>query len=116
MIMRKRSTAIPTNIELDPAIEARFDQLVHSSGRSSAFFLQELIPQGMDDLDDIYFAGQEVERLQRGESSARPLDAVSADLGLTPRGNGFIRLPLGPGPCAAFLAPLNPDTLQPVAE
>jgi predicted DNA-binding protein len=116
MIMRKRSTAIPTNIELDPAIEARFDQLVHSSGRSSAFFLQELIPQGMDDLEDIYFAGQEVERLQRGESSARPLDAVSADLGLTPRGNGSIPLPLDPGPCAAFLAPLNPDTLQPVAE
>jgi RHH-type rel operon transcriptional repressor/antitoxin RelB len=70
--------ATPTTIELDPAIKARLDQLAHSIGRSKAFFLQELIAQGMDDLEDIDFAGLAVECLPRGESTARPLDAVSA--------------------------------------
>jgi RHH-type rel operon transcriptional repressor/antitoxin RelB len=82
MIKCKRSMATLTTIELDPATEARLDQLAHSTGRSKAFFLQVLIAHGMDDLEDIYFAGQEVERLQRGESTARLMDAVSADLGL----------------------------------
>jgi hypothetical protein len=36
----------------------------------------------MDDFEDIDVAGLEVERLQCGESIPRPLDAVSADLGL----------------------------------
>jgi len=74
--------AVPTTIELDAAIEARLDQLAHSTGRSKAFFLQELSAHGMNDLEDIYLANLEVERLQRGESTARPLDSVIADLGL----------------------------------
>lgn len=73
---------VPTTIELDAAIEARLDQLAHSTGRSKAFFLQELIAHGMNDLEDIYLANLEVERLQRGESTARTLDRVIADLGL----------------------------------
>lgn len=71
-----------TSIELDPAIDARLDQLAHATGRSKELFLQELIAHGMDDLEDVYLACAEVERIQRGESSTRSLAAVSADLGL----------------------------------
>jgi RHH-type rel operon transcriptional repressor/antitoxin RelB len=53
-----------------------------ATGRSKQFFLKELIAHGMDDLEDIYLACLEVERLQRGESSTRSLNAVIADLEL----------------------------------
>jgi RHH-type rel operon transcriptional repressor/antitoxin RelB len=71
-----------TSIELDPTIDARLDQLALATGRSKQFFLQELIAHGMDDLEDIYLACLEVERLQRGESSTRSLNAVIPDLEL----------------------------------
>jgi predicted DNA-binding protein len=73
---------VATSIELDPTIEARLDQLAQSTGCNKAFFLQELIAHGMDDLEDLYLAGLELERLQSGESTARSLDDVSAELGV----------------------------------
>ena len=71
-----------TSIELDSVMDARLDQLVRSTGRSKEFFLHELIACGMDEIEDIYLACLEIERLQSGESATRPLDAVSEDLGL----------------------------------
>ena len=71
-----------TSIELDPVMHARLDQLVRSTGRSKEVLLHELIAFGMDEIEDIYLACLEIERLQSGESATRPLDAVSADLGL----------------------------------
>ncbi|MFW6731114.1 MAG: hypothetical protein ACODUE_05190 [Synechococcus sp.] len=50
-----------TSIELDPTIEARLDQLAQSTGRNKAFSLNELISHGMDDLEDLYLAGLELE-------------------------------------------------------
>jgi RHH-type rel operon transcriptional repressor/antitoxin RelB len=73
---------VTTTIELDPSIEARLDQLAQSTGRSKDSFLKELIAQGMDDLEDLYFAGLELERLQMGESTTRSLEVVSTELGL----------------------------------
>jgi RHH-type rel operon transcriptional repressor/antitoxin RelB len=71
---------VTTTIELDPSIEARLDQLAQSTGRSKDSFLKELIAQGMDDLEDLYFACLELERLRRGESTTRPLEVVSTEL------------------------------------
>lgn len=71
-----------TVIELDPAMEQRLEHLAQATGHSKQVFLQELIAHGMDEIEDIYLAGAELERLQRGESSTRSLDAVSAELGL----------------------------------
>jgi predicted DNA-binding protein len=42
----------------------------------------ELIQHGMDELEDTYLGALKAERVQRGTSSTRPLDAVMADLGL----------------------------------
>jgi predicted DNA-binding protein len=36
----------------------------------------------MDELEDAYLGALESERVRRGESSTRPLDAVMQDLGL----------------------------------
>ncbi|MFZ9621738.1 MAG: type II toxin-antitoxin system RelB family antitoxin [Prochlorococcaceae cyanobacterium] len=71
-----------TTIELDPNIDARLEELARATGRSKDFYLNELIQQGMDELEDAYLGALEAERVRRGESSTRSLDAVMQDLGL----------------------------------
>jgi RHH-type rel operon transcriptional repressor/antitoxin RelB len=69
-------------IQLDPDIESRLDELARVTGRSKDVYVRELIQQGMDELEDTVLGALEAERVHRGTSSTRPLDAVMADLGL----------------------------------
>lgn len=71
-----------TTIQLDPEIDNRLEQLAQAIGRSKDFYVQEMIRQGMDELADAHLGALEAERVRRGESSTRPLDAVMRDLGL----------------------------------
>ena len=71
-----------TTIQLDPDIDARLEELARATGRSKEFYLKELIQQGMEELEDAYLGALEADRVRRGESSTRPLDAVMQDLGL----------------------------------
>jgi RHH-type rel operon transcriptional repressor/antitoxin RelB len=71
-----------TTIKLDPEIDARLEQLAKATGRTKEFYLKELIQQGMEELEDAYLGALEADRVRRGESSTRPLDAVMQDLGL----------------------------------
>jgi RHH-type rel operon transcriptional repressor/antitoxin RelB len=71
-----------TTIQLDPEIDNRLEQLAQATGRSKDFYVQEMIRQGMDELEDAYLGALEAERVRRGESSTRPLDVVMRDLGL----------------------------------
>jgi RHH-type rel operon transcriptional repressor/antitoxin RelB len=69
-------------IQLDPEIDARLEQLAKATGRTKEFYLKELIQQGLEELEDAYLGALEADRVRRGESSTRPLDAVMQDLGL----------------------------------
>ena len=71
-----------TTVQLAPEIEERLERLAQATGRSKDFYVQEMIRQGMDELEDAYLGALEAERVRRGESSTRPLDAVMRDLGL----------------------------------
>lgn len=71
-----------TTIVLDPEIEARLEDLSRVSGRSKDATIKELIQHGIDELEDTYLGAIEAERVRRGESSTRSLEAVIADLGL----------------------------------
>jgi RHH-type rel operon transcriptional repressor/antitoxin RelB len=71
-----------TTIQLDPEIDNRLEQLAQASGRSKDFYVQEMIRQDMDELEDAYLGALEAERVRLGESSTRPLDAVIQDLEL----------------------------------
>jgi RHH-type rel operon transcriptional repressor/antitoxin RelB len=71
-----------TTIQLDPEIDNRLEQLAQATGRSKDFYVQEMIRQGMDELEDAYLGALEAERVRMGESSTRPLDAVIQDLEL----------------------------------
>jgi RHH-type rel operon transcriptional repressor/antitoxin RelB len=51
-----------TTIQLDPSIDARLEELARATGRSKDFYLNELIQQGMDELEDAYLGALEAER------------------------------------------------------
>lgn len=73
---------MPTTIRLEPEIEARIDALARRTGRTKAYYLRELINNGIDDLEDYYEASEISERIRRGEEKTRPWSEVRRELGL----------------------------------
>lgn len=71
-----------TMIQLAQEIEERLERLAQATGRSKDFYVQELIRQGIDELEDAYLGALEAERVRLGESGTRLLEAVMQDLGL----------------------------------
>lgn len=71
-----------TSIRLDPAVEQRLDHLAAQTGRTKAYYLRELIANGLDDLEDFYLAAATMERVRKGEERVFTLDDVERDLGL----------------------------------
>lgn len=70
-----------TSIRLDAEIEQRLDRLSAETGRTKAFYLRELIEQGLEDLEDYYLGMEVMERLRKGEEYTLSLDEVEKDLG-----------------------------------
>jgi len=73
---------MPTSVRLNPALEARLESLARITGRSKAFYLRELIEQGLDDLEDAYLGAAALEAHRRSGETAIPLAALMQDLGL----------------------------------
>lgn len=73
---------MPTSVRLDPAVEARLDQLAQLTGRSKAYYLRELIEAGIDDLEDAYMGAAVLERVRSGKEQTHSLDTVMEELGL----------------------------------
>lgn len=71
-----------TSIRLDPAIEQRLDHLAASTGRTKAYYLRELVTNGLDDLEDFYLASATMERVRAGQERVYSLDDVERQLGL----------------------------------
>ena len=73
---------MPISIRLDPSIEMRLDDLASQTKRTKAFYLRELITNGLDDLEDYYRASVVAARVRNGEEQTYSLAEVEADLGL----------------------------------
>ena len=73
---------MPTSVRLDPAVEARLESLARVTGRSKAFYLRELINQGLDDLEDAYLGAAALETHRRSCEASIPLAALMEDLDL----------------------------------
>lgn len=71
-----------TSIRLDPATEQRLDHLAAKTGRTKAYYLRELVENGLEDLEDYYLAAATVERVRKGEEGTFTLAEVERDLGL----------------------------------
>ena len=74
---------MPTCIRLDAELETRLDVLATSTGRSKAFYLRQIIEQGLEDMEDYYLAAGALERVRNGQEKVHSSSDVKADLGLT---------------------------------
>ncbi len=71
-----------TSIRLTPELEKRLAHLAGQTGRTKAFYLREIIENGLDDLEDYYLAADVLERVRKGEERVYSLDEVEKSLGL----------------------------------
>ncbi|MCD5974922.1 CopG family transcriptional regulator [Pseudomonas sp. S25] len=71
-----------TSIRLAPEIEQRLDFLASSTGRTKAFYLREIIDNGLTELEDYYLAAEVLERLRKGQEAVHSAADVRKDLGL----------------------------------
>ena len=71
-----------TSIRLNPVIEQRLDHLAVQTGRTKAYYLRELVTNGLDDLEDYYLAAVTMERVRKGEEKVYSAEQVRDELGL----------------------------------
>ena len=71
-----------TSIRLADETEARLTFLAAQTGRSKAFYLRELIENGLADLEDYYLAADVLERVRKGQERVHTGADVRAELGL----------------------------------
>lgn len=60
-------------IRLPQSIEKRLEKLARRTGRTKTFYVREAIVQHLDDLEDVYFAEQALERVRCGQELTVPL-------------------------------------------
>ena len=71
-----------TSIRLEPAIEQRLDRLAQMTGRTKAYYLRELVTDGLDDLEDYYQAAATMERVRKGDETVYSASQVRQQLAL----------------------------------
>ena len=71
-----------TSVRLSAKAEQRLDFLAAQTGRTKAFYLRQMIENGLDDLEDYYLAADVLERVRKGEEEIHSSAQVRNDLGL----------------------------------
>ncbi|MCW5238420.1 type II toxin-antitoxin system RelB family antitoxin [Verminephrobacter eiseniae] len=71
-----------TSIRLAPEIEQRLDYLATRTGRTKAYYLREIIDQGMEEIEDYYLAADVLARVRKGQEQVHSAIDVRKDLGL----------------------------------
>jgi RHH-type rel operon transcriptional repressor/antitoxin RelB len=71
-----------TSIRLDPAVEQRLDFLAAQTGRTKAYYLREIIENGLEEMEDYYLAAEVLQRVRKGDEAVMSAAEVRKDLGL----------------------------------
>ncbi|MCD5989421.1 CopG family transcriptional regulator [Pseudomonas sp. CDFA 553] len=71
-----------TSICLASEIEQRLDFLASSTGLTKAFFLREIISNGLTEVEDYYLAAEVLKRVRKGQETVHLAADVRKDLGL----------------------------------
>jgi RHH-type transcriptional regulator, rel operon repressor / antitoxin RelB len=71
-----------TSIRLAPETEQRLDHLAAQTGRTKAYYLREIIEQGLESMEDYYLATDVLERVRKGQEQVHSAADIRADLGL----------------------------------
>lgn len=79
---KARVATMTTAIDLAPDIEHRLDVLAARTGRSKALCLQDIIQQGIADMEDYYLAADVRERVRKVEEPVFSAAEARSHLGL----------------------------------
>ena len=71
-----------TSIRLAPETEQRLDYLASHTGRTKAYYLREIIEQGIGDMEDYYLGAEVLERVRKRQEQVHSAADVRSDLGL----------------------------------
>ena len=71
-----------TSIRLAPETEQRLDYLASHTGRTKAYYLREILEQGIEEMEDYYLAADALERVRKGKEQVPSSADVRRDLGL----------------------------------
>lgn len=71
-----------TSIRLAPELERRLDYLAAHTGRTKAYYLREIIEQGIERMEDYYLAASTLERVRKELEPVHSAADVRKDLGL----------------------------------
>lgn len=71
-----------TSIRLPAEIEQRIDFLASQTGRTKAFYLRQIIENGLTEIEDYYLAAEVLERVRKGQEKVISSDKVRKELGL----------------------------------
>jgi RHH-type rel operon transcriptional repressor/antitoxin RelB len=69
-------------VRLPETIEKRLDALAKRTGRTKTFYVREALIEHLADLEDLYLAERELDRVRAGRSATVPLDALMHEYGL----------------------------------
>ena len=73
---------MPTSIRLAPETEQRLNFLAAQTGRTKAYYLRQIIEQGLDDAEDYYLASEVLERIRKGQEHVYSAADVRKELEL----------------------------------
>ncbi len=71
-----------TSIRLSPELGSRLDRLALKTGRTKAFYLRQIIENGIAEMEDYYLASDTLERVRKGQEKVYSASSVRKDLGL----------------------------------
>lgn len=71
-----------TSIRLAPETEQRLDYLASQTGRTKAYYLRQIIEQGIEEMEDYYLAANVLERVRQNQEQVYSSADVRKDLGL----------------------------------
>ena len=71
-----------TSIRLDQDTEQRLDVLATTTGRTKAYYLRQIIEQGLEDLEDYYLSADVLERVRKGKETVHSSAYARSQLGL----------------------------------
>jgi RHH-type rel operon transcriptional repressor/antitoxin RelB len=71
-----------TSIRLSPELGSRLDRLAEKTGRSKAFYLRQIIENGIAEMEEYYLAIDTLERVRKGQEKVYSSASLRNDLGL----------------------------------
>lgn len=71
-----------TSVRLSQETEKRLEFLASSTGRTKAYYLREIIEQGIEEMEDYYLAVNVLERVRKGQEQVHSAAEARRDLGL----------------------------------